>query len=205
MVEKEVCELKKNSDEELIASFQQGNSESFEKLVGRYSTPVYRFIYRLLKDEGESQDLVQETFLRVYRNSSRYNPQYPFRVWIYSIASHLAINVLNSARRRRLFFFWSNSEHEHEHDQEQGISHEEEVADTKKNPEEELSHQQMCASIQQALNKLNPRQKLALTLNKMEGLSYKEIARIMDINLSAVESLIFRAKQKIKQELSKKI
>ena len=194
-----------NSDEELIARFQQGNSEAFEKLVGRYGTPLYRFIYRLLKDEGESQDLVQETFLQVYRNSSRYNPQYPFRVWIYSIASHLAINVLNSARRRRLIFFWNKSEHDQDHDQEQGIFSQEEVADTKKNPEEELSHQQMCASIQQAVNKLNPRQKLALTLNKMEGLSYKEIARIMDINLSSVESLIFRAKQKIQQELNKKI
>ena len=205
MVEKEVCELKENSDEELIASFQQGNSEGFEKLVGRYSTPLYRFIYRLLKDEGESQDLVQETFLRVYRNSSQYNPQYPFRVWIYSIASHLAINILNSARRRRIFSFWGNSKHERNQDQEQGTSPEEQIADTKKNPEEEFEHQQTCASVQQAVNKLNPRQKLALTLNKMEGLSYKEIAEVMDINLSAVESLIFRGKQKIQQELSKKI
>jgi RNA polymerase sigma-70 factor (ECF subfamily) len=203
MVEKEVCELKENSDEELIAGFQQGNSECFEKLVVRYSTPLYRFIYRLLKDEGESQDLVQETFLRVYRSSSQYNPQYPFRVWIYSIASHLAVNVLNSARRRRLFFFWGRSEHEQ--DEEQWASPDEEFVDPGKNPEEEFSHQQMCMSIQEVINKLNPRQKLALTLNKIEGLSYKEIARIMDINLSAVESLIFRAKQKIQQELSKKI
>ena len=202
MVETEMLESKEIPDEELIAGFQQGNNACFEKLVGRYSTPLYRFVYRLLKDEGESQDLVQETFLRVYRNSSRYNPQYPFRVWIYSIASHLAINVLNSARRRRLFFFWGRSEHEQ--DQEQRTCPEEEIADTKKNPEEELSHQQMCESVQQAVSRLNPRQKLALTLNKMEGLSYKEIAGIMDINLSAVESLIFRAKQKIQQEMSKK-
>jgi len=203
MVEKEACELKENSDEDLIAGFQQGNSECFEKLVVRYSTPLYRFIYRLLKDEGESQDLVQETFLRVYRSSSQYNPQYPFRVWIYSIASHLAVNVLNSARRRRLFSFWGRSEHEQ--DEEQWASPDEEFVDPGQNPEEEFSHQQMCISIQEVINKLNPRQKLALTLNKIEGLSYKEIARIMDINLSAVESLIFRAKQKIQQELSKKM
>ncbi|MEW5801149.1 MAG: RNA polymerase sigma factor [bacterium] len=202
MVEKEVCELKEQSDEELMTGFQEGNSVGFEKLVARYNTPLYRFIYRLLKDEGESQDLVQETFLRVYQNKSQYNPHYPFRTWIYSIASHLAINVLNSARRRRIIsFFWNSSSH----DGGQKAPLEEEVQDLRKNPEEEFSHRQACENMQKAMNKLSPRQKIALTLNKMEGASYKEIARIMDINLAAVESLIFRAKQKIHRELREKI
>lgn len=189
--------MKEITDEKLMAGLQQGNSQNFERLVERYGTALYRFIYRILKDEGEAQDLVQETFLRVYRSAGQYDSKYPFRVWIFSIASHLAINVLNSARRRRIFFFWNRSEH----DREQEISQEEEIVDPRKNPEEEFSHQQMSQRVQQAIDSLSPRQKVALTLSKLEGLSYKEIADVMDINLPAVESLIFRAKQKIQREL----
>lgn len=181
-----------------MAGFQRGNSEDFEKLVARYTTALYRFIYRIIKDEGESQDLVQETFLRVYQNSTQYNPEYPFKTWIYSIASHLAINVLKSARRRRILFF---RDRHNEHD---GQEPEEEIMDTKQNPEEELSHKQSCERVNQAISRLNPRQKIALTLNKTEGLSYKEVAEIMNVNLTAVESLIFRAKQKILHELNEK-
>jgi len=190
--------LKEVADEELMVGIRQGNSQDFEKLVGRYASALYRFVYRILKDEGEAQDLVQETFLRVYRNASQYNPQYPLRVWIFSIASHLAMNILSSARRRRILFFWSRSSSP---EQEKDVPQEEEIMDPATNPEEEFSRQQISQRVRQAIDNLSPRQRIALTLSKLEGLSYKEIAEIMNINISAVESLIFRAKRKIQREI----
>ncbi|MCL6584274.1 MAG: sigma-70 family RNA polymerase sigma factor [bacterium] len=190
--------LKEIADEELMVGIRQGNSQDFEKLVGRYASALYRFVYRILKDEGEAQDIVQETFLRVYRNASQYNPQYPLRVWIFSIASHLAMNILSSARRRRILFFWSRPSSP---EQDKDVPQEEEIMDPATNPEEEFSRQQISQRVRQAIDNLSPRQRIALTLSKLEGLSYKEIAKIMNINISAVESLIFRAKRKIQREI----
>jgi len=192
--------LKEFSDERLAEGLKQKSFECFEELVHRYGTPLYRFINHMVKDEGESQDLTQETFLRVYQHIERYDPQYPFKVWLYSIAGNLAINVLHSARRKRLLFFWNRLDQRGEY----LLPSEDEIMDNHHNPEEALSDRQTHDRVRRAIDRLHPRQKMALTLNKIEGLSYQEIARTMNITLSAVESLIFRAKQRIHRELKEK-
>lgn len=188
------------SDQELAAGLQQGSSALYEELVKRYNNRIYQYLYRLLRDQAEAQDVVQETFLRVYQHRSDYDPQYSLKTWIYSIATRLAINILNSARRKRLFFLFRREEESSDF----ACPQLEELPDPKATPEEHYSNQQRYEQVITALNHLQPRQRTALILNKLEGLSYKEIADTIGVSLSTVESLIFRAKQKLRHELGEK-
>src|SRR5512134_2764224 len=94
------------TDEELIAAFQQEDAAAFDEIVRRYRDPLYNFVVRLLGDTLFSEDIVQETFVRVYRNKHRYHQVAKFSTWIYTIASNLAKTEL---RRRKVRNFFSIS------------------------------------------------------------------------------------------------
>ena len=102
----DVAGVKDWTDEDLIFGFQEGNTEAFNEIVDRYKNPLYNFVCRLLGDPMFSEDIVQETFVRVYRNKHRYHRIAKFSTWIYTIASNLAKTEL---RRRKVKQFFSIS------------------------------------------------------------------------------------------------
>ena len=91
------------TDEELIARFQNGDTYAFDLLVRRYKDPLLNFIYRFLGDIVESEDIVQETFYRVYKNKHYYKEVAKFSTWIYTIAGNLAKTELRRRKRRKVF------------------------------------------------------------------------------------------------------
>ena len=91
------------TDEELIARFQNGDAYAFDLLVKRYKDPLLNFIYRFIGDLVESEDIVQETFYRVYKNKHYYKEVAKFSTWIYTIAGNLAKTELRRRKRRKVF------------------------------------------------------------------------------------------------------
>ena len=110
------------TDEELIAAFQQENAAAFDEIVRRYRDPLYNFVVRLLGDTLFSEDVVQETFVRVYRNKHRYHQVAKFSTWIYTIASNLAKTELRRRKVRNFFSISSKGNEERDYDiQDQGV------------------------------------------------------------------------------------
>ena len=102
--------IKKATDEELIYQFQQGDTNSFTELVKRYKDPLFNYVSRMLKDSVFAEDIVQETFVRVYKNRDRYQQIAKFSTWIYTIAINLTKTEIRRQSLRRFLSFSTTSD-----------------------------------------------------------------------------------------------
>jgi len=102
------------TDEELIARFQDGDTYAFDQLVRRYKDPLLNFIFRFIGDLNESEDIVQDTFYRVYKNKHYYKEVAKFSTWIYTIAGNLAKTELRRRKRRKIFSIHKETQTEKE-------------------------------------------------------------------------------------------
>ena len=109
-------ELSQMSDEDLMSQFQAGVVEAFDILVSRYKDPLTNYIYRFLGDMKECEDLLQETFLRVYRNRHSYRRIAKYSTWLYTIAGNLARSEYRKRKRRRLYSLQSVNRDEEEYE-----------------------------------------------------------------------------------------
>lgn len=181
------------SDEELMAQAQRGSESHFNLLVDRHTPAVYRLALEITRNHHEAEDIVQETFLKVYGNLRQYSPDKArFKTWLFTIARNQSINVFRSLKRKtaRLFFEYDFAEQAVE----PGAGY---ASPENRNAEQMLSQRQETARIQGALGKLPERQRTALLLKSQEELSYDEIASVMKTSVSSVESLIFRARKRL--------
>ena len=180
--------------EDLMARIAKGDEDAFEILVNRHQTSVLNLIYRFIGDRTQAKDLAQEVFLRVWQTAKCYEPKAKFTTWIYRIATNLCLNELKSARRRRWFPFPRSNENE-------GYTFEETLSDGSPNAEEVLLTKERSRQISDALQSLPPNQRMALVLKRYDDLSYQEIAQILGCSVSAVESLLVRAKRTLQERL----
>jgi len=182
------------SSEDLMARIAEGDEDAFEILVNRHQTFVLNLIYRFVGDRTQAKDLSQEVFLRVWQAAKTYKPKAKFTTWIYRIASNVCLNELKSARRRRWFRFLQS-------DEESGKTNEENFSDDLPSAEDLLLTRERNCQLSEALQSLPANQRMALILKRYDDLSYEEIARIMDCSVSAVESLLVRAKRTLHERL----
>ena len=175
-------------DIELIKLIQGGNQEAFEQLVRRYERPLFSFIYKLLGDRDSAEEMVQEVFLRVYKALPTFHirPDSKVSSWAFKIAYNLALN--EQKRRNRLEKFQKTALRYGEE-----ISRQE-IFDT-------LANQDLKGELSLALNTLPNNQKAALLLRVNDGFSYKEISEILNMTISSIESLIFRARRNLRERL----
>ena len=171
-----------------MSRIAKGDDDAFEILVNRHQTSVLNLIYRFIGDRTQAKDLAQEVFLRVWQTADRYEPRAKFTTWIYRITANLCLNELKSARRRKWFPF-----HRSEGDRETAI--EETFPDESPTAEDVLLARERSRQISEALQSLPANQRMALVLKRYDDLSYEEIAQILGCSVSAVESLIVRAKR----------
>ena len=182
------------NDEELMLRIAEGDEHAFEILVERHQTHVLNLIYRFLGDRTKSQDLAQEVFLRVWRAAGDYKPKAKFTTWLYRIAANLCLNELKSARRKKwLRFFQADTDEQN--------SGENDFSDSSPSPEDLLLSKERTIEITNALQSLPENQRMALILKRYDDLSYEEIARVLNCSVSAVESLIVRAKKNLQEKL----
>jgi RNA polymerase sigma-70 factor (ECF subfamily) len=185
----------KTSSEDLMARIARGDDDAFEILVNRHQTSILNLIYRFIGDRAQAKDLAQEVFIRVWQAAKTYRPEAKFTTWIYRITANLCFNELKSARRKKWFSFnWSDEDSEH--------TIEEILSDNAPSAEDLLLEKERSRQISDALQSLPENQRMALVLKRYDGLSYQEIAQIIGCSVSAVESLLVRAKRNL-QEKSK--
>ncbi len=185
------------SDEDLVRGALKGSHAYFDALVDRYSASLYRLAYGITGRHQDAEDIVQETFLRVYNNLDQYEPSRgSVRTWLLTIARNQSINIFSAVKRSMTRLLSDHSSDD------QNINRLEAFPDPHvSDSEQQLVTKQEMARVQRALSKLSEKQRTALILKAQEGLSYQEIANVMGTSVSAVESLIFRARKKVTELL----
>ena len=185
------------SDEELAKRAAEGSEAHFNALVDRYTPLLYRTALGITGVPQEAEEIVQETFIKLFRNLHRFSPEKAsFKTWVLTITRNQSINSLNSLKRKAVRFF--SDERLEEYGPETGgdlpISGHQDA-------ESAMAVKQEYARVKKALKNLPERQRTALHLKSVENLSYEEIARIMKTSPSSVESLIFRARRRLSELL----
>lgn len=185
------------TDESLMARFKEGSEDDFNVLFDRYSSHVINFVYRFLGSREEAEDLAQEVFLRVYRAQNRYDASRPFRPWLFAIASRLVSNRLRDRKRHPLASLDQQAEGE------SGEPLSWQFPDPPPTrPAESLDKRDLALTVQNVLDRLPETQRMAVLLARFEEMSYEDIAQSLGTSVSAVKSLIFRARLTLKEALT---
>jgi len=180
------------TDEELIIEFQNNNNEkAFEILIQRFKNPLTNYVYRFLGDYDSCVDVVQETFIKVYRYKDNYNSIAKFSTWVYTIAGNLARTEYQRKRRRNLFSINSYGEEEKTF----------EIPDESYRPDVSADANMKREIIQKALLKVRDSYREAVILRDIQELSYEEIAEIIGIEVGTVKSRINRGRAELQKYL----
>ena len=185
------------SDEELMLECRKGDMSAFELLVRRYQDALVNYIHYTINDYHRAEDLAQETFLRVFKNASRYEPKASFKSWLYTIATNLSRNEIRNRARRKTYFL------EDMVDENEDVYDSEFMIDTRFQPDILYEKKERQQLVKKTLKQLPENQRLALTLVTYQELSYEEISEILNCSVGAVKSLIHRARQNMKKLLIK--
>lgn len=170
------------SDEELMSQIKTGKIEAFEVLLDRHRKPLFSFIFRMLGDFHRSQDIFQETFLRVFRHAHRYNESFKFSTWLYSIARNLCLGEIR--KQKKLEMISINSE-----TKSPLVEHHNE-----KTPDKELESKELEQIVERAILHLTEKQREVFLLREIQRFSYEEIAQITNMSVPAVKSCLHRAR-----------
>ncbi len=177
------------SDEDLMSQFQAGAVEAFDILVSRYKDPLTNYIYRFVGDMKECEDLLQETFLRVYRNRHSYRRIARFSTWLYTIAGNLARSEYRKRKRRRISSLQSINKNDEEYEME--------VPDETFSPDKDTESTIQDFYIQEALAEIPEEFREVVVLRDVQQLSYEEIAEITGLPMGTVKSRINRGRTKL--------
>ena len=169
-------------DNELVSRTLDGDVRSYEELVRRYERLVGRVLYPYARREISVEDLVQETFLRAYDRLETFNPDYRFKTWLLAIANNLGVDTL---RRRKEIVEFNPETH----------------ASSVGGPEAEALDAERSRGVQEAVATLPEAYGVPLVLRYSEGMSYAEIAEVLDITVPAVKSRLFRARKMLGERL----
>ncbi len=181
-------------DRQLVERAQRGDKRAFELLVIKYQRKLARLLSRLIRDPAEIDDVSQEAFIKAYRALPSFRGDSAFYTWLYRIAINTAKNYLVSTGRRTT----STSELEGE----DGENFEEnELLGDWNTPEAELMSKEVMQTVNASMDALPEELRTAITLREIEGLSYEDIAGIMNCPIGTVRSRIFRAREAIAERL----
>jgi len=181
----------KISDEELIRRFQAGDEAAFEEIVHRYSNRLMNFAYRFVFDMEEAEDIVQDTFLKVYQNRFAYKEIAKFSTWIYTITANLSKTILRKRRNRKLFSFSRLGPNDKDMD----------YPSKERAPLSHIEEKFNERTIQKAILRLPEHFRTTIILRDIQELSYGEISNIINAPLGTVKSRINRARLRLQKEL----
>lgn len=183
----------RDADQLLVERVQQGDRRAFDLLVRKYQHRVIAVISRYVRDPDEAMDVAQEAFVKAYRALDRFRGESAFYTWIFRIAVNTSKNYIVSRGRRPPDADVEVEEAEHF----DGGEWLHEVA----NPENELFKDELERAVYRSLENLPEDLRTAVTLREFDGLSYEEIAEVMDCPVGTVRSRIFRAREAIDNEI----
>lgn len=183
-------------EDNLIKRLQAGDEQAFRDCVERYQDRVLNTCYRFVHRREDAEDLMQEVFVELHHSIRRFREDAEFSTWIYRIAVNKSLDFIRRGKRKKRLGFLVSLSAPMESDQ--GIQ----IADDG-TPESEMEAHERANILQKAVENLPENQKIAVTLSKYEGFSYKEISRIMGTSVSAVESLIHRGMRNLRKGLAR--
>ena len=181
-------------DQQLVERAQRGDKRAFELLVTKYQRKLGRLLSRMVRDPAEVEDVTQEAFIKAYRALPAFRGDSAFYTWLYRIAINTAKNYLVALGRR------APTTTEFNHEDAENFEEAEALRDSS-TPESELHGKQIAATVNRAMDALPEDLRTAITLREIEGLSYEEIASLMNCPIGTVRSRIFRAREAIAAEL----
>jgi RNA polymerase sigma-70 factor (ECF subfamily) len=171
---------------------RSGDSDAFRLLVEQHSRAIFRLAYRMTGNEEDAEDVVQETFLRAYRQINRYEARSSFSTWLFRIASNCSLDLIRLRKTRE-------SMRERSPDPDQDILRS--IPADGPGPDRVLFSNQISDSVQAALSELSPQERSAFVLRHFEGLSIEEIGETLGTGANATKHSIFRAVQKLRRSL----
>ena len=181
-------------DQALVERAQQGDHKAFELLVSKYQRRLTRLLARFVKDEHEVNDVTQEALIKAYRALPNFRGESAFYTWLYRIGINTAKNFLATNGKKMVI----SADVANEEGEMFDLS--DQLADDH-TPEAEMMNREILQTVEAAVARLPEDLRLAITLREMEGLSYDEIAQIMDCPIGTVRSRIFRAREVIAKDL----
>ncbi|MBI4545023.1 MAG: sigma-70 family RNA polymerase sigma factor [Gemmatimonadetes bacterium] len=185
--------IRELDDSGLVAAFLGGETRCFGELVERYHQRLLNFIYRTIGDRDRAEDLVQETFIRVYRHLHRFDQSKKFSTWVYTIAGNLAKNELRNRSRNPLVLFQTirkNWESDHRPL---------EWEDNTYRPDDLYRKRHLKEIVEKAVARLPEHHRVVFVLREMQGKTYEEISEITGVNLGTVKSRLNRARNNFAQ------
>ncbi|UFJ43271.1 sigma-70 family RNA polymerase sigma factor [Brevibacillus humidisoli] len=178
------------TDSQLIREIKDGNIEWYAELISRYEKKIFSFVLHMLRQahlEHMAEDICQETFYKAYRSIHSFRDvEATFSTWLYTIARNTVLSELRKSRNSDVYL-------------EDTVQVP--VASFERMPEQQLLRVEREVLVRQAINNLPEKQRSALILREYEQMEYNEIASILDLTVSSVKSLLFRARQSIKMQL----
>ena len=177
----------------LMLRVKEGDNEAFELLVELHQSAVIGTVAKMLGGASEAEDIAQQVFIRIWKSAKRYQPQAKFTTWMFTITRNL---VFNETRRRKRKPTVSVEEREEESHQQV-----EDVHST--TPDQDVLHSELERSVDDAIQALPDKQRLAVVLRRYEEMPYEEIGRVLSMSVPAVKSLLFRARTQLKESLEK--
>jgi RNA polymerase sigma-70 factor (ECF subfamily) len=181
-------------DQQLVERAQHGDKRAFDLLVSKYQRKLARLLSRFIRDSTEVEDVTQEAFIKAYRALPTFRGDSAFYTWLYRIGINTAKNYLVAMGRRAPTTTNIDSE------EAEGFEDGDQLRDLN-TPEDELASKQVAETVNQTLGELPEELRTAITLREIEGLSYEDIANIMNCPIGTVRSRIFRAREAIAEKL----
>ncbi len=186
------------TDINLVKLARNGDRMAFQKLVERYQRKIFGLCYGMVRNQDDAMDMVQETFVKVFKNLGRFEGQSSFYTWTYRIATNVCIDFLRKAKRQRTV------------DYDDAIMRDDEVEDVGSllpsrlgvNPAKVYGRRELLEKIEDALGTLSPNHRQAILLREVEGLSYQEIADIMEVSIGTVMSRLHHARKNMQNHLA---
>jgi RNA polymerase sigma-70 factor, ECF subfamily len=192
-----LADYKKLTDQEVVTYARQGREVAYRELIGRYQRPVFSLIYRLVRDREKSEDLAQETFIKVLNALDRYDPSFKFSSWIFKIAHNTSLDHL----RKKELVTLSLEGSPHAESQSEIEASTVQALSTEETPEDYAASRELGATLEKAIGRLRPEYRTAIVMCHVEGRPYEEIAEVMGVPLGTVKTYIHRARNELKKEL----
>lgn len=165
----------------------------FQPLYNQYKVLVYNVALHYVQNSEDAEEITQDVFVQVYHSIEKFQNNSTFKTWIYRITINKSLDFIKYKKsKKRFFIFGQRSDSEKELENISSFEH----------PGIAMEHQEDAALLFKVINELTENQRTAFILSKLDGLSNPEIATIMEVSISSVESLIFRAKTTLKEKLS---
>jgi len=182
-------------ESQIITGLKNSDNQAFKQLMELYRQKVFGIALGMTGNYDDATDLAQEVFIEVFRSIDKFRGDAKLSTWIYRIATNKSLNYIRDNKKRKFHKRIDLYDHEKKIPKT-------EIADERfYQGQAMLENSELGQKIRQAINRLTDNQKTAFVLNKVEGMSYQKVAEVMNVSLSKVESLIFRARKSLQKQL----